>query len=76
MRVLSKPVVDCAETITRRILDAYLEPDKSFIELRKMSNESSICFTLQHRMPAGVRRHAISAVLSEIVVASQASLKL
>src|ERR1700752_3829685 len=33
MRVLSsKPVVDNAETITRKILDAYLEPDKSFAE--------------------------------------------
>src|SRR5580700_3815696 len=37
MRVLSsKPVVDSADSITRKILDAYLEPDKSFIELREM----------------------------------------
>ncbi|MGY3496353.1 hypothetical protein [Bradyrhizobium sp. USDA 4502] len=43
MRVLSsKPVVDHAEAITRRILDAYLEPDKSFIELRNMAKDGTI----------------------------------
>jgi hypothetical protein len=43
MRVLSsKPVVDNAETITRKILDAYLEPDKSFVELRDMAIDGSI----------------------------------
>lgn len=37
MRVLSsKSVVDNAEAITRKILDTYLEPDKSFAELRDM----------------------------------------
>lgn len=41
MRVLSsKPVVDCAETITRRILDAYLEPDKSFMTAIEGGEES------------------------------------
>jgi hypothetical protein len=43
MRVLSsKPVVDNAETITRKILDAYLEADKSFVELREMANNGTI----------------------------------
>jgi hypothetical protein len=43
MRVLSsKPVVDTAESITRRILDAYLEPDKSFTELRDMAKKGTI----------------------------------
>lgn len=38
MRVLSsEPVVNSADTITRKILDAYLEPDKSFAELREMA---------------------------------------
>jgi hypothetical protein len=43
MRVLSsKEVVDSAETITRRILDTYLEPDKSFTEPREMANSGAI----------------------------------
>ena len=43
MRVLSsKPVVDTAESITRKILDAYLEPDKSFTELRDMAKKGTI----------------------------------
>jgi hypothetical protein len=35
-------VVDHAEAITRKILDAYLEPDKSFVELRDMANNGTI----------------------------------
>lgn len=43
MRVLSSsPVVDSAEMITRKILDAYLEPDKSLDELRAMAKDGSI----------------------------------
>jgi hypothetical protein len=43
MRVLSSAlVVDHAEAITRKILDAYLEPDKSFVELRDMANNGTI----------------------------------
>jgi hypothetical protein len=43
MRVLStKPVVDSADAITKRIMDVYLEPDKSFAELRNMANDGSI----------------------------------
>ena len=43
MRVLSSPkVVDIADSITRKIIDTYLEPDKSFPELRKMINSGSI----------------------------------
>ena len=43
MRVLSsKRVVDIAEIITRKILDTYLEPDKSFIELRNMAKNGTI----------------------------------
>ena len=38
----SKPVVDSAETITRKIFDAYLEVDKSFVELREMANNGTI----------------------------------
>jgi hypothetical protein len=34
--VSSKPVVQRADNVVRKILDAYLEPDKSFIELREM----------------------------------------
>jgi hypothetical protein len=43
MRVLSsKPVVHSAEGIVRTILDAYLEPDKTFVELRDMAIQGTI----------------------------------
>jgi hypothetical protein len=43
MRVLSsKPVVQSAEGIVRTILDAYLEPDKTFVELREMAIQGTI----------------------------------
>jgi hypothetical protein len=43
MRVLSsKPVLHSAEHITRKILDTYLEPDKSFVELREMARTGAI----------------------------------
>jgi hypothetical protein len=43
MRVLSStPVVDQADAITRKILDVYLEPDKSLDELRAMAKDGSI----------------------------------
>jgi hypothetical protein len=38
----SRPVVDRAEEIARKILDTYLEPDKSFVELREMAINGSI----------------------------------
>ena len=43
MRILSSAqVVETAERIARKILDTYLEPDKSFIELREMVNSGSV----------------------------------
>jgi hypothetical protein len=43
MRVLSTPkVVESAERIGRKIVDAYLAPDKSFLELREMLNTGTI----------------------------------
>jgi hypothetical protein len=43
MRVLSSAkVVACAEQVARKILDAYLEPDRSFLELREMINNNSL----------------------------------
>jgi len=43
MRVLSsKPVVHSAEIIVRKILDTYLEPDKTFVELRDMAVQGTI----------------------------------
>ena len=43
MRVLSSTtVVDSAESITRKILDAYVGPDKSFTELRDMAHNGTI----------------------------------
>jgi hypothetical protein len=43
MRVLSsQAVLEHAEQIERKVLDTYLEPDKTFPELRKMANSGSI----------------------------------
>ena len=43
MRIFSSPnVIDSAERIGRKILDTYLEPDRSFIELREMVKSNSI----------------------------------
>jgi hypothetical protein len=42
LRVLSSSnIVESAEQIARKILDTYLEPDKSFIELREMVKAGS-----------------------------------
>jgi hypothetical protein len=38
----SKAVVHCAEDVARKILDTYLEPDKSFVELREMAIDGTI----------------------------------
>src|SRR6202158_2046895 len=41
MRILSSPkVVESA--VARRIVDTYLEPNKTFLELREMANSGSI----------------------------------
>ena len=43
MRALSStPVVHCAEDVARKILDTYLEPDRSFVELREMAIDGTI----------------------------------
>jgi hypothetical protein len=38
----SRPVVRHAEEVTRKILDTYLEPDRSFVELREMAIAGTI----------------------------------
>jgi hypothetical protein len=40
--VSSKPVIQRAEGVARKILDTYLEPDKSFVELREMAVDGTI----------------------------------
>ena len=41
--ILSSPkVVESAELAARRIVDAYLVPNKIFLELREMTNKGSI----------------------------------
>ena len=40
--VSSRKVVQQADDVVRKILDAYLEPDKSFIELREMAIDGTI----------------------------------
>jgi len=43
MRILSSPkVVESAELVARRIADTYLEPNRTFLELRDMANNWSI----------------------------------
>jgi hypothetical protein len=43
MRVLSSPkVIESAEGIGRTIVDTYLQPDKTFLELRDMVHSGSI----------------------------------
>ena len=43
MRALSsKTVVHRAEDVARKILDTYLEPDRSFVELREMAIDGTI----------------------------------
>jgi hypothetical protein len=43
MRILSSAkVLDIAEGIARKVVDTYLEPNKSFIELREMVDSGSI----------------------------------
>jgi hypothetical protein len=43
MRILSSPkVLESAELIERKIVDTYLAPDKTFMELREMINSDSV----------------------------------
>jgi hypothetical protein len=43
MRVLSsESVIASADHVARKIMDVYLEPDKSFAELRDMANRGTI----------------------------------
>jgi hypothetical protein len=43
MRILSSPkVLNIAEGIARKVVDTYLEPNKSLIELREMVNSGSV----------------------------------
>jgi hypothetical protein len=43
LRVPSSPkVLECAEQIERKIVDTYLAPDKTFLELREMLNSGSV----------------------------------
>jgi uncharacterized membrane protein (UPF0136 family) len=43
MRILSSPkVVESAELAARRMVDTYLVPNKTFLELREMTNKGSI----------------------------------
>jgi hypothetical protein len=43
MRVLSSPkVLESAEQVERKIVDTYLAPDKTFLELREMINSRSV----------------------------------
>jgi hypothetical protein len=43
MQVLSSPrILESAEQIERKIVDTYLAPDKTFLELREMLNSGSV----------------------------------
>jgi len=43
IRILSSPkTIERAEWVARTIIDTYLEPNKTFLELREMANSGSI----------------------------------
>ena len=55
MRIFSSPkVLENAEQIERRIVDTYLAPDKTFLELREMINCGTVDLigTYQARIPS------------------------
>jgi hypothetical protein len=49
----SGPVIHRAEEVARKILDTYLEPDKSFVELHEMAIDGTI--DLLHRFSDACR---------------------
>jgi hypothetical protein len=54
MRILSSSkVVECAEQVERKIVDTYLAPDKTFLELREMLDSGSV--DLLHDFSAACR---------------------
>jgi hypothetical protein len=54
MRILSHPkVLECAEQVERKIVDTYLAPDKTFLELREILNSGSV--DLLHEFSASCR---------------------
>ncbi|NEU96882.1 hypothetical protein [Bradyrhizobium uaiense] len=62
MRVLSSdPVVNCADQIARTILDTYLEPDKSFTELRDMAANGTIDLLREFSTACRVEFEALDA---------------
>jgi hypothetical protein len=43
MRILSSSkALECAEQVERKIVDTYLAPDKTFLQLREMLNSGSV----------------------------------
>jgi hypothetical protein len=43
IRILSSPkTIESAESVARTIVDTYLKPNKTFLELREMANNGSI----------------------------------
>ena len=43
IRILSSPkTIESAESVARTIVDTYLKPNKTFLELREMANSGSI----------------------------------
>jgi hypothetical protein len=55
MRVLSSnSVIDSADSVAKRILDIYVEPDKSFLELRDMANSGAIDLLTQFSLECRV----------------------
>ena len=53
MRILFSPkVVESAELVARRIVDSYLTPNKTFLELREMVNSGRSIFFAISAKPA------------------------
>jgi hypothetical protein len=67
MRVQSSPkVVESAERVARKIVDAYLAPDKSFLELCEMLDSGAIDLLSEfsNACPCGIRLASFSAILN------------
>ena len=76
MRVLSSPSgIDRADEIVKKIINEYLEPNKTFTELREMANNGLIdpLRNFSEACRAEVQVSLVSACLESLIVASSAA---
>jgi hypothetical protein len=62
MRIMSpSKVLQCAEQVERKIVDTYLAPDKTFLELREMVNSGSVDLLRDFTTACGVEVESFRA---------------